>query len=252
MIVQKEYPSLRGHAFLGTTSNFRYHLLPHDFQTLYRKFSRLRGIDITKKAQYNLHDWLDKQSPSYIPELKDAIFHYAPRCSTGERLEVSISTREMDDASWDYGHHKQIVMDGTFGVVSSRMLLFIVLGVDQDRKGIPLVFFLFSAPSGSKATHGGYDREVLTRSLRRWRTNLENQRRQEFIPLVAITDCDIKERSALLAVWPAMCLLLCKFHVRQCWTNKRKSVIKGQGFWRYHVLERLRMLEDRSVRHCTL
>ncbi len=123
---------------------------------LYRKFGRLHGIDIRKRPEYNLRDWLDRNSRDFKPALQDAIFHYAPRIEKDERLKLCIATPEMNTAAWRYGHNSQIVLDGTFGIVSSHLLLFIVLGVDEQNHGLPLVFLLFSAPSGSRATHAGY------------------------------------------------------------------------------------------------
>ena len=78
-----------------------------------------------------------------------------------EQLKVCISTLEMDKAAWKCAHRKQIILDGTFGVCSSHMLLFIAMGVDEDGKGVPLVLFLFSAPTGNRATHAGYNQEIL-------------------------------------------------------------------------------------------
>ncbi|KAJ7116155.1 hypothetical protein C8R43DRAFT_824503, partial [Mycena crocata] len=51
------------------------------------------------------------------------------------------------------------------------------------------------------------------------------------------TDTDTKERGALIDVWPNIWLLLCKFHLRQCWTNKRKALklvpgIDESDFWK--------------------
>ena len=56
---------------------------------------------------------------------------------------------------------------------------------------------------------------------------------------------DTKEHGALLAVWPEICLLLCRFHLHQCWTNHRKTVLKlkGNEYWRDWVLNALRSFE---------
>ena len=78
-----------------------------------------------------------------------------------EQLKVCISTSEMDEATWKYAHGKQIIVNGTFGVCLSHMLLFIAMGVDEDGKGVPLALFLFSAPMGNRATHAGYNQEIL-------------------------------------------------------------------------------------------
>ena len=41
-----------------------------------------------------------------------------------------------------------------------------------------------------------------------------------------MTDCDHKERLALIEIWPSIYLLLCLFHVLQNWENKLKSVLR--------------------------
>jgi hypothetical protein len=131
-----------------TTANVRYEVLPSDSCRLYRRYSRIHGIDV-REAQYNIDDWLDPNSPGYKPEVASAVFHYKARVERDDRLRICIQTTEMKSASWQYAHQGQLIFDGTFGVCNSRVLLFIALGVDDARKGVPLAFFLFSAPNGS-------------------------------------------------------------------------------------------------------
>ena len=236
------------------TANVRYHLFPSDHATLYRKFSRRFGVDVRKLPQYNVHDWLDPTSSNFKTEIYEAVFHYGARSDAGERFKVCIATQEMRDAAWKYVHGSQLVLDGTFGICSVRLLLFIALGKDEDGKGVPVAFFLFSAPTGNKATHAGYNTEILRELLSHWKAAMASKPTADtgtgifpetFKPYVAITDTDTKERGALLAVWPDICLLLCRFHVRQCWTNHRKTVLKSKGseYWRDWVLNALRSLE---------
>ena len=228
-------------------SNIRYEFLPHDGTHLYRLFNKSHGVDVTIRPEQNLHNWLDPHSPHYNPRIHGAIFNYEARTQQGERLKVCISTPEMDAAAWKYAHGNQLILDGTFGVCSSRLLLFIAMGIDEHRKGVPLTFFLFSAPTGNQATHAGYNREILRELLYSWKSHLSNGRTTLFYPLVAITDTDTKERGALQDVWPIIWLLLCRFHLRQCWTNRRKKLISGKDsdFWKQHVRRRALELEVR-------
>ena len=230
--------------------NVRYHLLLSDHTTLYRKFSRLHGVDVRQKPEYNVDDWLNPSSPNFQPAIHNAIFHYSARSTALERFEVCISTSDMEAAAWKYAHHSQLVLDGTFGICSSRLLLFIALARDEDGKGVPVAFFLFSAPTGNQATHAGYNTEILYRLLNEWREHLNRSKPKTlFQPCVAITDTDTKERGALLQVWPDIILLLCKFHLRQCWTNHRKTTLKGRDgdFWKDHVQIHLQRLESECV-----
>lgn len=202
---------------------------------------------MSKPPQYNVDDWLNPESEDYKPVLAEAVFHYGGRSEKGDRFKVCIQTEAMKEASWKYAHEKQLILDGTFGVCDRRILLFIALGVDESGKGVPLAFFLFSAPTGNRATHAGYDTSVLIELLSAWKKSLGQRKAIPFGPKIAITDTDTKERGALSAVWPLVWLLLCKFHVRQCWTNKRKVVLKmGKtvNYPKQQVQARLRVLEE--------
>jgi len=65
------------------------------------------------------------------------------------------------------------MLEGTFSVCSSKLLLFIIMGVDERGKGIPLAFMMLSVPSGNKQTSAGYNTEILTKLLRTWHSNLK-------------------------------------------------------------------------------
>ena len=190
------------------TANTRYQFLPSDNVTLYRKFSHQNGVDVRQRPEYNVHDWMDPLSPNFQQEISNAIFHYSARSERSERFQVCISTKEMNTAAWKYAHQSQLVLDGTFGVCTSRLLLFIALAQDENRKGVPLAFFLFSAPTGNKATHAGYNTEILKELLSHWHNNLNRFERElrdkpsgskseSFMPYIAVTDTDTKERGAL-------------------------------------------------------
>lgn len=232
--------------FEPTTANSRYILLKHDLRTIYRKQAVSLGINIRTPPEQNVDSWLSPGSSYFKKELATAIFFYHPRIIPNDRFKICIQTSEMKDASWCYAHKKQIIFDGTFGVCDRRILLFIALGVDDEYKGIPLAFFLFSAPQGNQATHAGYDTDILYELLSEWVKSMGCRNNESFAPMVVITDTDLKERGALLRTWPTVMLLLCKFHVRQCWANQRKVLIKSTKTSDFHwqqIQLRLRQLE---------
>ncbi|KAF8823760.1 hypothetical protein HHX47_DHR9000388 [Lentinula edodes] len=227
------------------TANIRYIILPSDNVTLYRKMNRQTlNVDTTTLPEYNVHNWLDPQSKEYNTTIAEAVFHYHARANMNERFKICISTKEMDEAANKYAHHSQLILDGTFGICSSRLLLFIAMAVDEDRKGVPIAFFLFSAPTGNRATQAGYNTEILRELLDHWKSHLV-RKYGTFNPYTCITDTDTKERGALLQVWNKITLLICRFHLRQCWTNHRKKVLTGsQGdYWKNHVREHLQSIE---------
>lgn len=251
------------HAYQGQrvldplTRNLCYELLQTDFASLYHKINSQNGVDVTLAPEYNLDNWLTPDHPHFKPELKEAVFYYSAQAEQNDQLKVCISTSEMDDAAWKYGHHNQIILDGTFGVCMTHLLLFIVMAVDEQSRGVPLALFLFSVPTGTRATHAGYNTSILVELLKSWALHLDSPScssrkiEEKFTPSVAITDTDTKERAALLQTWPSVILLLCRFHIRQCWTNKRRALLRdgqassspGLSFWQEHITGHLQTLE---------
>jgi hypothetical protein len=223
-----------------------------DFCTLYWQFSTLLGVPIRQAAQVNIHHWLDPALPQYCAKLANAVFLYKKRAEKEDRLKICISTAEMRDVAWKYGHDSQVIVDGTFGLCDHRMLLWIVMGIDEKRKGVPLAFMLFSAPAGNRQTSAGYNAEILEELLCKWRDSLTKGRGKDFAPRVAITDTDLLERKALATVFPKVWLLLCKFHICQSWRNHRNRGIKGKTPAHATVKLRMSRLEQELLTTTTL
>lgn len=158
----------------------------------------------------------------------------------------------MREASWKYGHNSQIILDGTFGLCDKRLLLFIVMGLDEERRGVPLVFLMFSAPSGNRQTSAGYNTEIIAKLLKKWQESLGMRGGKAFKALVAITDTDLIERAALLIVFPGIWLLICKFHLRQSWRNHRNREVKGKTPGHMDIKARLRRLEEALVKSTSI
>jgi hypothetical protein len=122
--------------------------------------------------------------------------------------------------AWHYGHKKLLLLNGTFGVNSFCSLLFISMAVNHKNKGIPIVFFHFTARKTAAATHGDYDGLLLKDLLARWKMAMgTNEAGEEFNIKVVFTDNDTHERNAPSLVFPDALLLLCRFHTAQAWRN---------------------------------
>ena len=93
-------------------------------------YHKIQGINVAFRPEQNVHHWLDPSSPELRPDLHRAVFYYQVRITKEDRFKICISTPEMDDAAWQFAHHNQLILDGTFGVCSSRLLLFIAMGLD--------------------------------------------------------------------------------------------------------------------------
>jgi hypothetical protein len=236
------------------TSPYRWLLERRDSRSLYRQFTRMNGVKMTEKPEVNIDEWMDPTSSQYNRTLAEAVFHYSARANKGERFEACIATDEMNAAAWKYGHENQIILDGTFGVCNSRVLLFIVMVVDEDRKGVPVAFLMFSAPTGNKQSSSGYNTEILTKLLRLWKASLGKCGEHHgfagvvFNPFTCITDTDMKERGALFTVFISIWLLICRFHLRQSWKNHRNKLLKGKSARKIDLKHRLKRFEDSLVK----
>ena len=104
--------------------------------------------------------------------IAESVFYYSPRHEQNQRFIVCIATKDMEEASWAHIHNSQLILDGTFGLSSSRLLMWIAMGIDTKGKGVPAAVFLFSAPTGSRATHAGYNIAILSDILQRWSSYL--------------------------------------------------------------------------------
>jgi hypothetical protein len=233
-------------------TNHRYDIQRSDLSRLYTRHNKSLGIDVKKRPENNVNNWMNEDSRDFHADIAASVFHYRPRAARTERFEFYISTPDMEKAAWTYVHNSQLILDGTFGVASSRLLLWIAMGIDSQGKGLPVAFFLFSAPAGSIATHAGYNTEIITHLLMTWKHWLSSRalaKNRIFEPTVVITDTDVKERGALTATWPSIHLLLCKFHLRQCWTNKRSVMLrKKETYSGASIILRIRKLESSCVR----
>lgn len=230
-----------------STANFRYLIRTGDHSRLIRDHVHTTyGIDVNIKAENNVHNWLDPQSKHFRQSIYNTIFHYAARTSKDERFKLCIATPDMRDAAWTCCHKQQLILDGTFGISKYRLLLWIAMGLDESGSGLPVALFLFSAPTGARATHAGYNTAILTELLESWRNWLGTRNGEAFEPYAAMTDTDLKERAALAKIWEHIILLLCRFHLRQCWTNKRKAlrISPGLSHYRTALYSRLFNLEE--------
>ncbi|KAJ6463061.1 hypothetical protein C8R47DRAFT_1225338 [Mycena vitilis] len=155
------------------SSPYRWLLTHNDSRSLYRQYNRMKGVSVTNTPELNVDDWLDPHSNKFNPTLARAVFHYLAHADRRKHFEVVIATNDMNRAvSWKYSHGSQIILDGTFGVCDSQLLLFIVVTVDENRKCIiPVAFLLFSAPTGNKQSSSGYNTVTAIREklLKKWK-----------------------------------------------------------------------------------
>lgn len=130
-------------------------------------------------------------------------------------------------------------MDLTFNTSSARTLLAILMGVDKQQHGIPIVFIMFTAKKDAKAVHADYNKELLKKLLGIYKEKMgRNAAGQQINFCVVITDNDLWECFALTAHWDAFAML-CMFHTWQSFCNGLnrylKVIPKGEYCQKIHV-----------------
>ncbi|KAJ7483905.1 hypothetical protein B0H11DRAFT_1722928, partial [Mycena galericulata] len=237
-------------------SSFRYVLNDHETTSLYRTLARERGI-AQAPAQDNLDSWFRSDNPSPPdPRLTASCLAYTP-CIAGEadsRFTLILTTPEQRLLAWRYGHKKQVLMDLTFGICSGRVLLAILLAIDDENHGVPIAAILFSARKTANAVHADYNKQLLKAVLAQWKAGMgTNSAGEEFEMTVASTDNDPRERYGLQQNWALAYLLLCIFHTWQAWRNglnKHLAVIP-KGDDRQEIRRRLGKFLMRLLKEIT-
>ncbi len=181
----------------------QFFLTTHDSTSLYGTLAREQGIPQCSAAEENIDLWFRLKNPQPpSPLLTSSCLHYQLHTlyddGSEARFELVISTLQQQEAAWKYSHQKQVFMDLTFGFSSSRVLLAILLAVDDNKCGVPLGFLLFSAQKDTKAVHADYNGELLTHLLEQFKSGLGTNSHGEIFDIhVGNTDNDVHERKAL-------------------------------------------------------
>jgi hypothetical protein len=202
------------------------------------------GMPQQSTAQNNLDIWFRAKNPNPPdPQLTASCLSYIPYIpGETEWFSIIISTPQPQAMAWKYGHRKQVLMDLTFGVCSGRALLAILMAIDEHNKGIPITQLMFTAKKATKAVHADYNKELLKEQLGLWKAGMgKNTAGEEFEPFVGNTDNDTRERYSLQEQWKHILLLLCMFHIWQCWRNglNKHLCVIPKGDARLHIQRRL-------------
>ncbi len=172
------------------SDNYRLLLKPSDISNFMREYRKTQlKINTRMPVEHSLENIFSKTSNDSEIEndillIKEACFHYQPK-TKDNRLEIGLSTKEQRELAWNYGHQNIILLDGTFGICSRKILFFIILILDKKLQGIPIAYFIFSPPSG-KCVQGGYDYEILQKFLNKFKDILGTKNEVSFTPKVFI------------------------------------------------------------------
>jgi len=139
------------------------------------------GINLRNRPEDIVDDLFGENSTDAA--LREATIFYKPRTGSTDRFELVIASPKQREYAWKYGNNKMIFVDGTFGVSKKKLLAF-VLVIDDENKGIPVGFIIFSAPDGNMATHAGYDADILIKLFTEYRDGLQTFKKEKFEPKV--------------------------------------------------------------------
>ncbi|GJE99378.1 hypothetical protein PsYK624_156320 [Phanerochaete sordida] len=201
-------------------ANHRYILTSQDSTLLYQSYRRENGMIQRTRPEDNLDKWFHAENPMPpIHALTEALIHYQPHVpGENDCFMLLLSTPQQREMAWKFEHKRQLIMDGTFGVCSARLLLFILLVINDCNHGIPVAWYFFSAKEDHTRVHASYDGAVLTAGVQHFKEALgRNATGEEFEIVVANTDNDSREQTAISAAFPRVTLLLCSFHTWQSW-----------------------------------
>ncbi|GBC39750.2 hypothetical protein GLOIN_2v1777513 [Rhizophagus irregularis DAOM 181602=DAOM 197198] len=157
------------------------------------------NIDIRNSVEKNIHQIFEVNDDEVI------------KASTHQEICLVLATPEQRKLTWKYGYNGIIHFDRTFGFSNKKVLLFVLLVVNQNNKGIPIRYLLFSAASGVQKASSSYNYAILKELLKQYKDKISIE--------------NFFQKLALLEIWPHIYFLLCEFHIIQCWENKIKQVL---------------------------
>jgi hypothetical protein len=99
------------------------------------------NISQRSAAEDNLDRWFNSTSPQPpSADFSAALIHYQPHLPPAtDRFVLILATPDMQAAAWQFGHNKLVIMDLTFNVCSARVLLAILMVIDDENHGILLI-----------------------------------------------------------------------------------------------------------------
>jgi hypothetical protein len=172
--------NLGGNVLIG---NERFLLTSQDIINFRNSITKdVWGIDIRNSVEKNIHQIFETNDDEVI---KTSTIFYRPKQSNQDRLILVLATPEQKKIAWEYGHNGIIHFDGTFGFSNKKVLLFVLLIINQDNKGIPIGYLLFSAASGAQRASSSYNHSILKELLKQYKDKLSIENNCKFLPKVS-------------------------------------------------------------------
>jgi hypothetical protein len=142
------------------------------------------GLDKRKAEEINIDQLFGPNSED--KEIIEATVYYKPRKELNDRFMLVLATKSQRDLAWKFGHQQILYMDGTFGISNKKILLFTLLVLDDQRKGIPIGYLIFSAAGGAQRASSSYNHSILKELILHYKNKLEQEKDCAFIPKVYV------------------------------------------------------------------
>lgn len=226
MNIREASNSIREKIPASENGSFRFSLNNRDIRAVQEALLKAKlGVDIGngKTAEVNLDDFFGPKGEAII---KESTFIYQPE-TKDQRFMLGIMTPQMADAAREHCHDGVLFVDGTFGLSKQKTLVFILMTTDASGNGVPIGILLFTGKRNALNAAASYDSMTLQKLFEVWAhkaacgANGKNVLGcNKITPLVAMTDADTTEKSAIRTVWPGITTLTCVFHCFQAWRRK--------------------------------
>ena len=114
----------------------------------------------------------------------EATIYYKPRKGLNDQFILVLATKEQRELAWKFGHNKILHLDKTFGISNKKILLFVLLVLDEQNKGIPIGYLLFLAAGGAQKASSSYNHTILKELLLYYKHRIEQEKGYKFTPKV--------------------------------------------------------------------
>ncbi|CAG8533602.1 33584_t:CDS:2, partial [Racocetra persica] len=185
-------------------------------------------INVNRSVDYNLEYYFGEGAQD--PDLFRSAIYFEKRKHRHDHVCLVLATEEQLSLAWQYGHEKCIILDDSFETGNKKLLLYVIMVIDEQNKGIPVGYLLFSKSNSPHAMEENNNEDIILQKLLieyKKRLNNSNGNSQEFTPRIAIIG-DFRER-VVSQVWNGIDLLYSPHKVRLCWETKADEFLFKGG-----------------------
>ncbi|RIA86630.1 hypothetical protein C1645_779242 [Glomus cerebriforme] len=105
------------------------------------------NINVDRSVYHNIQELFGPNSSD--SDLKDATVYYKPRDHPHDYTFLILASEEQRSFAWKYGHLNYIILDGTFKTNNKKIQMYIIMVIDEYKRGIPVGYLIFSRPGNT-------------------------------------------------------------------------------------------------------